>query len=352
MKFLFQEPAGREARPSFAAVPEDIVFQVQKLLKEKIIAAEIVWGGYSPSANFVATLGSRKKVFIKGTHPGQDAHGTQMLQQEIDAYQTLPGIEEISPAYRGRVGDGREDGWMLAVFDYIDTVPTLPWTREKISAVFELLAHLHFCGEKRLPGSLPAADEKNYVARFLRPEGGWLRIRNDKKIAEKFLTAFEDEDAGQRWLASNLPELCKKQNKAHSLGGPVGIIHQDLRADNILFDKSGRAYLVDWPNACRGPVVMDLAGFLPAISAESTYDAETLLDIYEKTAGAKIRREDLAIALASFSGHLADNVYRAVPAKLPRLRWIQKTTLWAMLQWAPVLMDTAPPPRFKGLRRN
>jgi Ser/Thr protein kinase RdoA (MazF antagonist) len=348
MGFLFQEPAGREARPEWPEVPQALVDQLQNLLKQKIVHADIAWGGYSPSAAFVATLDSQKKAFIKGTHPGQDTHGTRMLRQEVEAYQTLPDIQSFSPAYLGCVSDGREDGWMLAVFDYIDTTPTLPWTDEKLTAVFKLLSRLHFCDEKKMPPSLPLARDQNYIGKFLRPEGGWLRIRDERQTAEKFLTLFEDREAGRNWLSSALPKLCEKQSRAPMTGGPLGIIHQDLRSDNILFDRAFRPYLVDWTNACRGPVVMDLAQFLPAISAESAFECGALLELYEKISGVKTDKESLAIALASASGHMADNAYRAVPAKLPRLRWIQKSVLWAMLQWAVVLAAVPPPPRFTG----
>jgi serine/threonine protein kinase len=350
MDFLFQEPAGREARPDWSDVPADIVSQIQNLLKQRILHAETAWGGYSPSACFAATLDSQKRVFIKGAHPGQDTHGTRMLRQEIEAYETLPALKSLSPAYLGYVSDGREDGWMLAVLDYIDTAPTLPWTREKITIVFELLSRLYSWDEGCIPRSLPQAREKNYVEKYLRPEGGWLRIRDDRRVAGKFLTLFEDENAGKAWLSSALPGLCENQAKAPLTGGPVGIIHQDLRSDNILFDKAARVYLIDWTNVCRGPVVMDIACFLSSVSAESPFDGETLLDLYTGISGVKISRDDLAIALASASGHMADNAYRAVPAKLPRLRWIQKSVLWSMLQWAVVVMDIPPPPRFKGLR--
>ncbi|MCE9507298.1 MAG: aminoglycoside phosphotransferase family protein [Alphaproteobacteria bacterium] len=348
MGFLFQEPIGREARPAWAEVPPALVAQLQELLKQKIIHADIAWGGYSPSATFVATLASWEKAFIKGTHPGQDTHGTQMLRQEIEAYQTLPDIQSFSPAYLGCVSDGREEGWMLAAFDSIDTLPTLPWTEEKITTVFRLLSRLHFCDKKNIPPALPPARDKNYIEKFLRPEGGWLRFRDERQTADKFLALFEDQDAGRDWLSSALPRLCEKQAKAHMTGGAVGMLHQDLRSDNILFDREDRAYLVDWVNACQGPVVMDLAQFLPAVSAESAFECGALLGLYEKISGVKIDRESLVIALASASGHMADNAYRAVPAKLPRLRWMQKSVLWAMLQWAVVLMDIPPPPRFTG----
>lgn len=347
MRALFPEPDKREARPDWSQVPPGITRQLQEILKDKIIAASIAWGGYSPSAAFIATLGSGRKVFIKGTHPGQDTHGTQMLRQEMEAYAALADMSSFSPACYGLVSDGSEEGWMLAVFDYIDTLstlPTLPWTNEKIDAVFSLLVRLH----THAPVALPAAHEKNYIERFMKPEGGWLRIRDEKKIADKFVTLFEDAADAQTWLSAALPALCGLQEKAAEISGAVGVLHQDIRSDNILFDPSGRAFLIDWPNACCGPVVLDLAGFIPLMSAESGIDAEILLTRYEKKSPQKTDRDSLAIALASFSGYMADNAYRAIPEKLPRLRWMQKTALSSMLHWATTLVQIPPSPPFKS----
>jgi len=349
MPLSFPEPIARETRPDWKDVPAGIVAQLQNLLGQKILEADIAWGGYSPSACFLATLESRKKGFIKGTHPQQDAHGTRMLRQEVEFYQTLPDIGAFSPGYLGVVGDGREDGWMLAVFDGIDTAPTLPWTMQKITAVFGLLHRLHFRDQKNIPSALPPAHEKNYVEKYLRPAGGWLRLAQDPGVADKALALFEDKDAGRRWLLSALPRFCEWQCKTAAMGGPLGIIHQDLRSDNILFDMSGRVYFIDWPNACYGPVALDIVYFLSTVSAESAFGAEELLRLYHRGAGAQLDRECLSIALASLSGHLIDNAYRAVPAKLPRLRWFQKKTLWSALHWSAALMGVPHPPRFKAV---
>lgn len=336
------EPDKREPRPDWRQVPPDIVAQLEMLLKEKIISGDIAWGGYSPSAAYAVRLASGRKMFIKGTHPGQDTHGTQQLRQEMEAYAALADMTDFAPVCHGMVSDGSEDGWMLAAFDYIDVVPTLPWTEEKIDRLFTLLARLH----AHATTSLPAARDKNYIEKFLKPEGGWLRIRDEKKTAERFLTVFENETDARAWLPSSLPALCALQEKAPQLSGG-GVLHQDLRSDNILFGTSGRCFLIDWPNACNGPAVLDLAGLLPLMSVESDIDAEELLRRYERKSAQKTDRESLAIALAALSGHMADNAYRAVPEKLPRLRWMQKMTLEGMLRWAVILAKIPPAPRLK-----
>jgi hypothetical protein len=49
-------------------------------------------------------------------------------------------------------------------------------------------------------------------------------------------------------------------------------------------------------------------------------------------------------ALAAQAGYFADNAPRAVPPKLPRLRWAQKSILRAMLRWLSDEGAATPPP--------
>lgn len=348
MSYLFPEPAQREARPSWDEVPSSIVNELEALLGARILGADIAYGGYSPAADFVARLASGKKVFIKGTHPQQDAHGAQMLRQEVEACR-LPLLSGVTPACLGYAGDpGPDDnGWMLAAFDYIDSVHALPWTREKLLQVFTQLGKIH--GHTAPLPPLPAAAQKNYVEKFVKPEGGWLRFAAEPKTAAKVVTLFEDQTAGDAWLKSVLPRFCAIQKNIAALGGPVGVLHQDLRSDNILFGRDGRAWLVDWPNACHGPVALDLAFFLPSVTAEGGGAPRELIDLYKSATGINVSDHDIVQALVSHAGHMADNAYRAVPAKLPRLRWMQKNILWAMLAWLSALDDTPAPPRFAGM---
>ena len=77
-------------------------------------------------------------------------------------------------------------------------------------------------------------------------------------------------------------------------------------------------------NASSFPPTLAIVYFFSAVSSESAFDAETLLGFYKKISGIAIEKEPLAAALASISGHMANNACRTAPAKLPRLRWLQK----------------------------
>jgi len=339
VNFKFREPIEREKRPDWNLVPQAIVLKIENYLQDKIINGEITWGGFSNSAAFKIDLESGRKFFIKGSHPDQDSHGIKNLNQEIEIYRSISNIENISPEYIGYINDGDEDGWALAIFEYIDKVPIAPWTEDKIISVFSTLRKIHNVKKTALDKNFPIARNKNYIERFFKPEGGWLRIREEKKIFNKFISIFEDRVKAQKWLGEILNIFCEYQLRVNDIGGHEGIIHQDLRSDNILFSKNDDIYLIDWANACYGPIVMDIAWFLPSISSESKFSFSELLFLYEEATSIKLRKIDVILAMVSISGYLADNIYRNVPDKLPRLRWMQKRIFWEILKEVSLLLD-------------
>lgn len=311
-------------------MPESIIAALEDLLGNKIVFAETAWGGYSPSAAFFATLEGGRAVFIKGAHPNDDSHATQSLRQELAAYRIIPGMIDTSPRLYGDVSDAGEDGWHLAIFERLTARTAVPWEQDKVAAAFSLLGKIH---TQKNPG-LVLATEKIYIERFLQPQGGWLRIAQEKPRAEKFLSLFEDKEEGQRWLDQALPILCKAQEGVARIAGAEGILHQDLRGDNFLFDAQGKGWLIDWPNACFGPVVLDAVPLIADMHADGVLPLPRLFELYTEATSIILRHEDIEAAIASYSGHLADQAYRAVPAKLPRLRWMQKRQLWALLGMA------------------
>lgn len=347
MPFLFPEPSAREARPAWEQVPAAIVADIEKCVNDRIVAAETGWGGYSPGAVFIATLASGRKIFIKGSHPARDAHGAAQVRQEVLSSTSSPAITSVTPPVIGMVSDNHENdqGWILAIFDYIDTRPALPWDDDKRARAWDVLKKFH----SGAAAGLPDARTRNYVEKFLKAQGGWLRLRDEPQTRAKFLTVFDDAEVAGAWCQSALPALCALQEKVPALAGVSGPLHQDLRSDNFLFAANGDTFLIDWPNACYGPVALDLAQLLPAMMAEGGGHGDDLLKKYIDATGIDIPVDDVMIALASISGHLADNVYRAVPEKLPRLRWMQKSLLWSSLVWMADRGIIAHPPRFSGM---
>jgi hypothetical protein len=328
------EPPEREARPEWADLPPEVLSEIEKITG-KILNAEIAWGGYSPSACFRATAADGGKYFIKGSHPGQTAHGAKALQQEINAYKTLKFLQELAPRFHGSISVGDEDDWRLGIWDMVDGQTALPWTVAKTQAVVDLLWRLHSSVMRGDVADLPDGRESNHVSDFFLGERLWKRFEreDDSNRQQHFAALFEDADAARHWLETHLPELIRLQSRMRAMTGPEGVVHFDLRSDNILFNPEFRAVIVDWTDTCWGQVLLDVVLFAQCVAAESGIPPQSIIKYYEDVSGHQYPREDILSVVATVTGYFADNAWRAVPQELPRLRWVQSICLQAGLSW-------------------
>ncbi|MDP2205770.1 MAG: aminoglycoside phosphotransferase family protein [Alphaproteobacteria bacterium] len=346
---FFDPPAAREAKPSFDLLPPEMRQKIEARLSGEIISGEVVYGSLSSSAGYVLTFDSGLKVFAKGSHPDEMSHGTLHIRQEIRAYEYVPVLKETSPRLYSWVSDNNEDGWTLGLWSFIAQDDSADFA-QRVSGVMALVAQVH--GAAVPEGIVPDARAHNYIGAFLADEKKWRRIEAEASIRAKFLNLFEDPAAAQAWLGRNIAALIALQADAAVRVFTQGLIHGDLRTDNILFDKD-RSWLVDWPNACMGPRTFDLVMLFTHLESTGFGAAENFLPLYDAAAGTRFATseiDEIATMAGSMAGYFADQAYRGVPEKLPRLRWMQKSLLCAQLQLLARLGRIESPPRFSGQR--
>lgn len=326
MPFILPEPERLEDKPPFDALPRHILEQIGDVAGSAVTGGDIVYGGFSPSAGYVLNLQNGNRVFVKGTHPNEMSHGTATMRQEISIYQNINILKKIAPRYLGMASDGNEDGWMLGVWNYIER------TDQKISATGLVDILVAMQSDQSAKEKLEPAEKRNFIEFFFQKDRKWQRIAEEKKIRDKFVTLFQDQQAGVAWLDRNLKTLCELQSRIDTLQSPRGLLHGDLRLDNVVQDKTGHLYIVDWPNACYGPLVFDTVFLFAHASACGYGSVDDLFGLYRERGGAAISREDRHVMMAVIAGFFADQAYRQVPERLPRLRWMQKIMLHGLLQ--------------------
>lgn len=321
---LIPQPQSVEDKPVFDEIPQSILNKIPDTLKSPAIKGFPAYGGFSASASFILHLEDGRRVFAKGNHPGEMAHGAESLRQEISAYQSIPVLKNISPAFLGDVSDGDEDGWMLGLWEYVDDATVAPDIERIIGALIEC--------HRPLPKilDLKPALEKSYISFFFSDEKKWRRILSESVIQKKFSHMFESADSAEGWVKKNAPRLCDLQSKAQSMNSASGLLHGDLRLDNFLFT-ADKTFIIDWPNACYGPVLFDLVFLFANMESLGYGRTENFLQLYMQKSGVVFSTEDVAIMLTAISGYFADQAYRDVPPRLPRLRWMQKSMLLALL---------------------
>ncbi|MBW7909703.1 MAG: aminoglycoside phosphotransferase family protein [Alphaproteobacteria bacterium] len=346
---FFAPPTAQEHKPAFGTLPQNLRAQISAVCKSDIADGISVYGSLSATAGFAVTLADGRRVFAKGSHPGEMSHATLHIKTEIQAYETLPVLRGVAPAFVGVVSDGNEDGWTLGLWEYADKDVNAP-VRMRAADIMRHVAAVH---ASAIPAAFTAdARTHNYLSFFLRDEKKWRRIKDEPKIKNKLLGVFENEDAAGTFFSGALETLCALQAAAADFDFKPGLIHGDLRLDNILLTDA-RTYIVDWPNACRGPVVFDALMLSVHLEAMGFGQAEEFLSLYDAEAGtrfAQTNSEELLIMAASMAGFFADQVYRAVPEKMPRLRWMQKSLFFGLLSLMHRYGRIESPPRMSGLR--
>lgn len=328
MAYRLPEPSRREDKPPFDAVPAALLDKIKDLLGSPVATGDIVYGGFSPSAGYRLTLEDGRKIFAKGTHPAEMSHGAATLRQEIHAYRKIGVLKDIAPRYHGFVADGDEDGWMLGFWDYIEQSPA-PLQPVQLA---DMLVRMQ--ADTDAGKNLEQAEKRNFIEFFFASDRKWKRIAAESKIREKFLTLFKDSRAADDWLSRNLSVLCALQDRIGEVSrqSPRGLLHGDLRLDNIMQDKNAHLFIADWPNACYGPAVFDVAFLCAHAAASGIAPLAALFSLYHDRGGAFISTEHRHIMICSIAGFFADQAYRQVPERLPRLRWMQKIMLISLLE--------------------
>jgi hypothetical protein len=348
MPYFFAPPDALESKPPFTSLPEDMRRKIENRLAGEIVSGDICYGSLSSSAGFILTMDSGLKIFAKGSHPDEMSHGTLHIRREIRAYEYLPVLKETSPLLYSWVSDNDEDGWTLGLWKYIARDEAAD-VAARIPEIIALVAKVH--GYTPAAGIVPEAATHNYLGAFIKDEKKWRRIGDDKNIRAKFLSVFEDPAAADAWLDSNIAALTGLQAEAAAQKFTTGLIHGDLRLDNIVMGQD-RSWIVDWPNAATGARVFDLVMLFSHFESCGYGAAETFFPLYDAAAGtgfAASQSGEIAAMAGSMSGYFADQIYRSVPEKLPRLRWMQKSLFYGQLMLLSRLGRIESPPRMSGL---
>lgn len=344
---ILPEPNEREARPEWSAVPPEVLHDIEEITGH-IRHAEIAWGGYSPSACFCVQA-EKGDFFIKGSHPAQTSHGAAALRQEVHTYQTLDFLENYAPKFHGTVSFGDEDCWRLGIWSKISGQTALPWTEDKVRKAVTYLYDLHQNVHKEDVPDLPHGRDSNYVSDFFLGKRNWKRfaVRDDSNRQDHFCAMFQDPKQAEKWLEKYLDQWISYQDGVVDVEKPEGVLHFDLRSDNILFDENGKPVIIDWANACWGPILFDLVSFAICVRAESQIHPQYIMTVYEDLSGFQFPKEHILSVISVICGYFADNIWRNVPKELPRIRWIQKQCLNAGLIWMADETDIAFPGYFQ-----
>ncbi|HKN98607.1 MAG TPA: aminoglycoside phosphotransferase family protein, partial [Pseudonocardiaceae bacterium] len=238
------------SRPRWADVPPDARAAVETLVGAPVTGSRGTAGGFTGSLAEIVTCRDGRRWFVKGS-----GRGAEVYRREHDIVRALPPGLPV-PACRGLVDAG---GWTLLVFEAVagQTV-TEPWQDDTLAAALDSVRQLY---DELTPAPVTPALP---VEVALRSTFSAWRERPD----------WADD------LGLNVDLLARLESEWPAYAHGDCLLHCDLRADNMIVDRDGRVWVVDWPSAVVGAPFFDVVIFLVTVAVDGRHDPESWLRGY------------------------------------------------------------------------
>jgi aminoglycoside phosphotransferase (APT) family kinase protein len=283
-------------RPSWSDLPESLREAIGERLGAPVVAARVAAGGFTRAFAAVLTTQTGFRAFIKAAPLREPIAGSYAREASITA--ALPAIVAAARPHWTMA----HSEYFVLCLDFVDgTVPALPW----------------------VPAELEAAVSAWHTAAsaLATPPLTGLPLLSD--IVRREMSEWS---AGLLPSTAPLAELVALERLLPDAVAGTGMLHGDLRIDNVLIDRSGsgQAWLCDWTWPCLGP---------------SWYDTVTLL-VTAYASGAEVDRflagapaDGVDAALAGLAGYWLARAAGPPSSASPHSRQHQLYSGRAALSW-------------------
>ena len=299
------------SRITWTDLPDQVRDALEGALGSPVVDAVDQSGGFSPGLAARCTLADGRRVFVKAVSPDQNPDAADIHRREAAiAGQLTPDVP--APRLRHVHDDGH---WVALAFDEVDGVqPREPWQLDQLDLVVPALVAFARDATPSPVRGIPLATEA-LAATF----GGWRRLADGDGDPSSY---------GPEVIAA-VPALADREDGWADAAAGDALVHGDLRADNLLIDADGDIWLVDWPWACIGHPLLDLAGFLPSVGLGGGPGIDEVLrrhDVVDDT-------DAFEILLTAIAGFFVRSSLDPAPPGLPRLRDFQRAQADVALAW-------------------
>ncbi len=307
---------GSGTRIHWRDLPLPVRAGVEGILGSPVVSAVSQPGGFSPGAADRIVTASGRRAFVKAAGPQPNPLTPDLHRMEIAVSSSLP--PGPVPAFLGSYDDGT---WVaLVLADVEGRHPATPWLPDELEQVLAMLTQI--ADRMTAPEQLPEA-----AAAFEDIFGRWQRLADDPD------PALQDRAP---WVAERMDWLIASDAAAFTAIAGNSLVHQDIRADNVLLTGAG-AVLVDWPYASRGAPWVDSVLLTINVRLFGGHDVTGLLRRI-------CARHEVSVAtvlpvLTGALGFFADSARLPAPPGLPTVRAFQQAQADALLGWLPELVQ-------------
>ncbi|WP_433301913.1 phosphotransferase family protein [Actinoplanes sp. CA-030573] len=304
--------AATAVRPDWSDLPEALREAIAVRIGAPIVRAQSAGGGFTRAFAAILTTSEGLRVFVKAA-PLTDPT-SEWYAREAALTSALPDSVR-APRPRWTLVDS---GFFALCLDAVDGhMPSLPWSPAELDATLSAWSTaaeaLQDPSPELLAIGMPALPD------ILRHEMSWW---------SRMAAAHQPmPTTAQNTLAPvRLRELAALEEALPDVAGGTRMMHGDLRLDNVMIDRSGRAWLCDWTWPCLGAPWFDTVTLLVTAYA-SGLDADALLDPWNAPA------EGVDGALAALAGYWLVRAAAGPSSASPHGRQHQRFSGEQALRW-------------------
>jgi hypothetical protein len=308
-------------RPEWSDLPADVRKAVTARLDAPIVDATTAKGGFTTAYAGLLETRSGSRVFVKAAPFGHTADA--YAREALITAELPPGVRAARPLWTLE-----ESGYFVLCLEAVDGhVPDLPWPDKDLEAA--LSAWRVAAGALWEPSPALLSVGLPRLSDLVRDELSWWFEMAAGRVPAPPVPP---------WALSHLDELAELEQRLPALVAGDGMLHGDLRIDNVLIDANGAAWLCDWTWPCLGAPWFDAVTLL--VSAWATgADADGLLEPWQPPP------DGIDGALAAMSGYwlvrAAGDPGTAAPAARQHhrfsgtqaLTWLATRRNWPAQQW-------------------
>lgn len=281
-------PGGTSRRLEWTFLPPHLRAYVERRCGSPVVEAISQTSGFTPGFASVLVCQDGSRHFVKAASVKAQRMFADSYREEGRKLAALPASVP-APRLRWML----DDDWVVLGIEHVEAVtPRRPWRRSDLDATLD---SLEVVANELTPAPLELDTFASEFASFL---DGWTHLR-----AVRDLPHLDEAEA----LARRYAEVCSGDT----------LVHTDVRADNVLVDAAGKAWLVDWNWPVVGAAWLDSLFTLigprgDGIDVDAVISSRRLLR--------DVPPESIDIALALVVGYFLSACDQPVPATSPHIR--------------------------------